>query len=628
MGNEKVELVTKVKPEKKQSLVEKYDISLEKLSFEYITESRNVREIERMILILRSGEEGFFPELLKHAEDRLRSLKPESQVLRVAQPILTPQMLDKEQRESLEKAMSQWMRQMHLREKDLEDGKALDLTDTIPQPEIRKITDRSKKSRSGEQSKNSQRIKSCDYSAWDKYDVDTEVNRIDLRSEQEVVRAKQVQRKMREKKLAEKEAINKLALTGTEITVLAEKEKEKGNEAFRVGDYEEALQQYSLSLEINATINGYNNRAITYIKLRKYQEAIDDCDRVLSLDCTNVKALLRRASALESLGRKEEALREFSAALKIEPNNRTAMMGVRKLSVYEGRKKVRMTIEEFNENEEGIDEKKVEDTEPSTASASSERIIEEVETSPEEKFVESKISKCEGKGVKFPEESRPMKKSNEVCFCDRAPGSSTYPKPLPHRRGEYCVPVARNEINKHQSIFTFSTSCSNYPQPSGVVIEEIPSEPCGQITKKITKNGEKKMEEDSSRTPDNFRFNVDTPYEFLCTWESLKNDSDLKLRAELLKAIGSENLESLIGSRLDGEMFSTILRCLERHFCQEENLEFVDKFLKALTDLKRFSIIKLFMSSHDKQAVKTITDFLEEHQVATTSHLRAQYITF
>lgn len=44
---------------------------------------------------------------------------------------------------------------------------------------------------------------------------------------------------------------------------MAEQEKEKGNEAFRAGDYEEALQFYNTSLAIDSTINGYNNRALT-----------------------------------------------------------------------------------------------------------------------------------------------------------------------------------------------------------------------------------------------------------------------------------------------------------------------------------------------------------------------------
>lgn len=37
------------------------------------------------------------------------------------------------------------------------------------------------------------RIASCDYAAWDKYDVDTEINRIDLRNEQRQTEMKRIQ---------------------------------------------------------------------------------------------------------------------------------------------------------------------------------------------------------------------------------------------------------------------------------------------------------------------------------------------------------------------------------------------------------------------------------------------------
>ena len=37
------------------------------------------------------------------------------------------------------------------------------------------------------------RISSCDYSTWDKYDVDTEINRIDLQDEQRQAEMKRIQ---------------------------------------------------------------------------------------------------------------------------------------------------------------------------------------------------------------------------------------------------------------------------------------------------------------------------------------------------------------------------------------------------------------------------------------------------
>lgn len=42
------------------------------------------------------------------------------------------------------------------------------------------------------------RIASCDYAAWDKYDVDTEINRIDLHDEQRQVEMKKIQKQRKE----------------------------------------------------------------------------------------------------------------------------------------------------------------------------------------------------------------------------------------------------------------------------------------------------------------------------------------------------------------------------------------------------------------------------------------------
>ena len=42
----------------------------------------------------------------------------------------------------------------------------------------------------------------------------------------------------------------------------AVKEKEKGNEAFHAGDFQEALVYYSRSLQLAPTAIAYNNRAV------------------------------------------------------------------------------------------------------------------------------------------------------------------------------------------------------------------------------------------------------------------------------------------------------------------------------------------------------------------------------
>lgn len=47
------EVVTQVKSEEKQSLLKKYDIPIEHISYEYIGACKNGKELERIVRILR-----------------------------------------------------------------------------------------------------------------------------------------------------------------------------------------------------------------------------------------------------------------------------------------------------------------------------------------------------------------------------------------------------------------------------------------------------------------------------------------------------------------------------------------------------------------------------------------------
>lgn len=44
---------------------------------------------------------------------------------------------------------------------------------------------------------------------------------------------------------------------------MADQEREKGNEAYKAGDYEEALEHYNISIKMNSNIITHNNRAMT-----------------------------------------------------------------------------------------------------------------------------------------------------------------------------------------------------------------------------------------------------------------------------------------------------------------------------------------------------------------------------
>eukprot|EP00731_Ephydatia_muelleri_P010755 Em0005g1341a len=104
----------------------------------------------------------------------------------------------------------------------------------------------------------------------------------------------------------------------------ANREREKGNEAYKAGDFKEAYEYYTRSISLFPTAAAYNNRAITAIKLSRFSDAVSDCNVALKLEPTNTKALLRRANAYKSLKKNAEAIADLQSVLKLEPSNEAA----------------------------------------------------------------------------------------------------------------------------------------------------------------------------------------------------------------------------------------------------------------------------------------------------------------
>ncbi|KAH9071112.1 hypothetical protein EDB83DRAFT_315359 [Lactarius deliciosus] len=99
--------------------------------------------------------------------------------------------------------------------------------------------------------------------------------------------------------------------------------KEKGNAAFKAGDYPAAIGHYTAAIIADPSDPTYFlNRAAAYLKLSKFEDAERDCSTVLKLSNNkNVKAFFRRAQARVSLQKLGEAHNDLQWALKIEPNN-------------------------------------------------------------------------------------------------------------------------------------------------------------------------------------------------------------------------------------------------------------------------------------------------------------------
>lgn len=123
-------------------------------------------------------------------------------------------------------------------------------------------------------------------------------------------------------------------MTKTDLT--PQEWKEKGNEEFKNGFYENAISCYTNALKLTKDDNFdkaiyYKNRAAVHLKQQDYQKVIDDCDKALNISPNDPKALYRRCQALEALGRFEEAYRDARAVITADPGNKAIQPIIAKL---------------------------------------------------------------------------------------------------------------------------------------------------------------------------------------------------------------------------------------------------------------------------------------------------------
>lgn len=102
----------------------------------------------------------------------------------------------------------------------------------------------------------------------------------------------------------------------------AEELKAKGNAAFTKGDYTEAVKLFSEAINLDPKNHIlYSNRSGAYAGLKKYKEALDDADKTISIKSDWAKGYSRKVTALQFLGRMDEAEEVCEQGLKIEPGN-------------------------------------------------------------------------------------------------------------------------------------------------------------------------------------------------------------------------------------------------------------------------------------------------------------------
>ncbi|GLB41504.1 putative TPR-like protein [Lyophyllum shimeji] len=121
----------------------------------------------------------------------------------------------------------------------------------------------------------------------------------------------------------------------------AEAIKEQGNVAFKAGRYGAAIDLYTKAIELDSAEPAYlTNRAASYMALKKFRPALEDCQAAASLQAgagsPAPKTLLRLGRCQLALGATAAALSTIRGVLAVEPGNAAAVQLREKVQVLEG----------------------------------------------------------------------------------------------------------------------------------------------------------------------------------------------------------------------------------------------------------------------------------------------------
>ncbi|KAM6435959.1 RNA polymerase II-associated protein 3 isoform 1-T3 [Liasis olivaceus] len=158
------------------------------------------------------------------------------------------------------------------------------------------------------------KIKSYDYEAWGKLDVDKILEELD-------------------KEDTTHDSVSDSEEDGIRIdTEKALAEKEKGNTYFKQGNYDAAVACYTKGMNADP----YNpalptNRASAFFRLKKFSVAESDCNLALALNKNYTKAYSRRGAARFVLQNFKGAKEDYEKVLELDPNNFEAKNELRKI---------------------------------------------------------------------------------------------------------------------------------------------------------------------------------------------------------------------------------------------------------------------------------------------------------
>jgi len=102
----------------------------------------------------------------------------------------------------------------------------------------------------------------------------------------------------------------------------AEDFKERGNQALKTFNFNEAIVNYGKAIELDPKNHVYySNRSAAYLRLNKYKEALIDANKCIEVHDAWARGFGRKGAALFGLKKYSKAIDAYQAALRFEPNS-------------------------------------------------------------------------------------------------------------------------------------------------------------------------------------------------------------------------------------------------------------------------------------------------------------------
>lgn len=158
------------------------------------------------------------------------------------------------------------------------------------------------------------KIKSYDYEAWDKFNVDKILEDLDKGNSTH-----------------ESESEDEDGIRVDTEKALAE--KNMGNVLFKEGKYDDAIESYTRGMNADPYNPGLpTNRAAVFYHLKKFAVAESDCNLAIALNRNYAKAYSRRGACRLALKNFQGAKEDYERFLELEPNNSEAENELKKIA--------------------------------------------------------------------------------------------------------------------------------------------------------------------------------------------------------------------------------------------------------------------------------------------------------